>query len=184
MSGMVEQVSCIILAGGEGRRVHGKDKGLVVFNDQPLIALAIAAVSDQCDDIVISANRNIDAYKQYADTVISDTSDSYRGPLAGIAACLPYCIHERILVIACDMPALPAILVERLSADADRYPICIATVAGHHQLAMIIHHGLLPSIRQYLDNAQLKLITWVRSLPYQTVSFDDMPEAFANLNQI
>jgi len=184
MNSSAKQVSCIILAGGEGRRVHGQDKGLVLFNDRPLIAHAIAAVNKQCDDIVISANRNIESYQQYADTVISDTSDSYRGPLAGIAACLPYCRHEHILVIACDMPALPAMLVERLAADADVYPVCIASVDDHHQLAMIIHHSLLPSIRQSLDNEQLKLITWVRSLPYTTVSFDDMPAAFANLNRL
>jgi molybdenum cofactor guanylyltransferase len=184
MNDILKLFSCIILAGGEGRRVHGKDKGLVLFKDQPLIAHVIAAVSHQCDDIVISANRNIESYRQYADTVIADSSDSYRGPLAGIAACLPHCRHEQVLVIACDMPALPASLVERLAADTDSYPVCIATLGGHHQLAMIIHRSLLPSIRQSLDNDQLKLITWVRSLQYQTVSFDDMPEAFANLNKI
>jgi len=184
MSDILKQFSCIILAGGEGRRVHGKDKGLVLFKNRPLIDHVITAVSHQCDDIVISANRNIESYRQYADTVISDSSNSYRGPLAGIAACLPHCRHEHVLVIACDMPALPATLVERLAADTDSYPVCIATVGGHHQLAMIIHQNLLQSLRQSLDNDQRKLITWVRSLQYQTVSFDDLPKAFANLNKI
>jgi len=184
MNSIVKQFSCIILAGGEGRRMQGQDKGLVLYKNRPLIEHVIASVKQQCSDIVISANRNIDSYRQLADKVISDPSDSYRGPLAGIAACMPHCIHENILVVACDMPDLPDTLVERLATGIDRYPVCIATVDDHHQLAMMIRKNLLASIQQCLDDDQLKLIAWARSVQYQAISFDDMPGAFVNLNKL
>jgi molybdenum cofactor guanylyltransferase len=184
MSNNTHQFSCIILAGGEGKRANGMDKGLITYNDKPLIEYVIDAVSLQVDDIVISANRNIDSYQQYSDSVISDTSDYYRGPLAGIAASLPHCRHEVVLVVACDMPSLTDDLVARLAVDIDDKSICIASVGEHHQLAMVIKKDLLESIQQRLDNDRLKLIEWVESVPYSTVSFDDIPQAFTNLNEL
>jgi molybdopterin-guanine dinucleotide biosynthesis protein A len=179
-----EQFSCIILAGGEGKRAGGRDKGLIQYKNKPLIEHVIATVNKQCRDIVISANRNIESYKQLADKVISDTAAEYRGPLAGIAACLPHCQHERVLIVACDMPELPDALVARLAADSDNYPVSIATVNDHHQLAMLINRDLLASIQQNLDRDQLKLISWVQSVTFKSVSFDDLAGAFANMNQL
>ena len=184
MSNNAINFSCIILAGGEGKRAQGMDKGLVLYNDRPLIEHVIDAIKNQVDDIVISANRNIEAYDQYTGKVITDSSNNYQGPLAGIAASLPYCKHELVLVVACDMPGLPANLVERLATDIQNKSICIAIVDGHHQLAMIIKKDLLESIRQRLNNDQLKLIQWVESVAYNTVDFDDIPQAFINLNHL
>lgn len=184
MSNNTLQFSCIILAGGEGKRANGMDKGLIIYTGKPLIEHVIDAVSLQVDDIVISANRNIDSYLQYSNNVISDTSDSYRGPLAGIAASLPFCRHDLVLVVACDMPALPADLVERLAVDIDNKSIAIATVGDHHQLAMVLKKSLLESIQQQLADDRLKLIQWVQSVPYNIINFDDIPQAFINLNKL
>ena len=178
------QFSCIILAGGLGKRAGGADKGLILYKNRPLIEHVIDAVSPQVDDIIISANRNTETYKKYTSSVITDESPEYRGPLAGIAACLPYCKHEHALIVACDTPALPANLVERLAADIHNNSIDIATVGGHHQLAMIVSKDLVDSIKQQLGKNQLKLIQWVKSVNYSPVSFDDNPEAFVNLNEL
>ena len=82
------------------------------------------------------------------------------------------------------MPNLPDNLVERLTENLENNSICIATVKNYHQLAMIIRNNLSASIQQHLDKNQLKLIQWVESVPYNTVSFDDMPDAFTNLNHL
>jgi len=177
-------VSCIILAGGEGKRAGGLDKGLVNYQDKPLIEHVITAINNQVDDIVISANRNVKTYQQYTAKVISDAAEHYQGPLAGIAACLKHCQHEQVLVIACDMPGLPSDLVERLYTPLQNQDISIATVDNHHQLAMILKQHLSRSIQHCLDNNLLKLIQWVESVPYTTVNFDDVPKAFTNLNHL
>ena len=179
-----DNISCIILAGGEGKRVGGLDKGLVSYKNRPLIEHVIDNVHSQVDDIIISANRNIKKYNPYAAKVLNDSASDYRGPLAGIAACLRHCRHDMVLVLACDMPELPADLVDRLTSSMHQNTIRIATVNGHHQLAMIINKNLSNSIQQHLDKNQLKLIQWVESVSYETVSFDDIADAFVNLNHL
>ena len=187
-------VSCIILAGGRGKRAGGLDKGLLPYgkkigenktgNNKPLIEHVINAVKNQVDDIVISANRNIESYKSYSANVFGDSSEDYQGPLAGIAACLKHCKHELVLVVACDMPNLPSNLVTRLISEIQDNSFSIATVDNHHQLALIIKDNMVDSVQQRLKNNQLKLIQWVESVPYITVSFDDIPDAFVNLNHL
>ena len=182
-------VSCIILAGGRGKRAGGLDKGLLSYEkktgeNKPLIEYVIDAVKNQVDDIVISANRNTESYKRYSANVIGDSTEDYQGPLAGIAACLKHCKHELVLLVACDMPNLPCNLVKRLISEIQNNSISIATVDKHHQLALVIKSNLLDSAQQHLNNNQLKLIQWVESVPYNTVSFDDIPDAFVNLNHL
>ena len=178
------ETSCIILAGGEGKRVGGQDKGLVRYKGQVLIATVINSIKDQVDDIVISANRNIDAYRNFSHHVIKDSASEYRGPLSGIAASLPYCQHSHVLIVACDMPTLPDDLVSRLSDAIERNDTAIATIGGRHQLVMLINKNSRASIQQRLDDNRLKLIQWVESTSYRTVSFDDKAEAFININRL
>lgn len=184
MSSTSNQVSCIILAGGKGSRAGGADKGLLAYKDKPLIQHVIDRVVPQTDEIIISANRNLDTYNQYATKVISDSVDDYQGPLAGIAACLKLCTHEQVLVVACDMPALPDDLLDRLADNMQNNSVCIATVSNRHQLALLVKKNLSDSIMSHISQNQLKLIQWVESVPHATASFDDTPDAFLNLNTI
>jgi len=185
MSNSIEaKISAIILAGGEGRRAGGRDKGLLDYNGRPMIEHVIDRIRPQADEIIISANRNLEQYRQYASQVIADETDSYRGPLAGISACLPACGHPLTLVVACDMPLLPADLVRRLlSAMADT-DVAIATVNRQHQLALLLKTSLRDSIEQYLAGNRRKLITWIEAQRHTSVPFDDLAEAFVNLNRL
>lgn len=184
MTNRADPISCIILAGGMGKRAGGMDKGLIPYKDKPLIEHVINAIKNQVDDIVISANRNIESYKRYSTSVVGDSTQDYQGPLAGIAACLSHCRHKYILVVACDMPNLPADLATRLFKEIKNNAISIATVGSHHQLTMLVTADVHDSVQQHLNNQQLKLIQWVESLASTTVSFDDKAEAFINLNNL
>ena len=178
------RLSCIILAGGRGTRAGGADKGLLTFEGRPLIEHIIQSVAPQVDDIIISANRNTEEYRRYSNRVVTDNDDGYLGPLSGILSCLPHCAHELVLIVACDMPALPDDLAERLLADINDKAISMVTIDGQHQLALLIHKDLADSLQQQLDKGQLSLIRWVESLPYATASFDDAAEKFTNLNTL
>jgi intracellular sulfur oxidation DsrE/DsrF family protein len=56
------RVAAVVLAGGEGRRMGGADKGLLAYQGYPLIEWVLTAVTPQVDEVVISANRNLDRY--------------------------------------------------------------------------------------------------------------------------
>jgi len=173
--------SAIILAGGEGRRAGGADKGLLLHRGAPLIEHVIATIAPQVDDIIISANRNIERYRSYGHEVIRDNADIHQGPLSGMLACLPVCRHERVLVVPCDMPNLPDDLVDRLG-PVNSADISIAQVDSQLQLAMIVHRNLAPSIEAALDNDELSLMRWVKSCNYHSVTFDERSR-FSNLNE-
>ena len=155
--------SCIVLAGGEGKRVNGRDKGLIVYKNKPLIQHVLDAVAPQVDEIIISANRNIKNYAAYGYQVISDTADKYQGPLAGIAAALPHCKHDWVLIVPCDMPFLPFDIIEILANGITNNHLCIAETKNRLQLVFLINKSLQASLEQSLQNNQLRLMQWIQS---------------------
>jgi len=180
--------SCIILAGGEGRRVGGNDKGLLPYKNKRLIEHVIERMSPQVTDIVISANRNIETYQslchEKVTVVVADQAEHYLGPLSGITACLPHCQNRYVLVVACDMPLLPDNLATKLSSNIAQHEIIIASVKQRHQLVLLIKKSVLPSLQQALNHKQLKLIQWVESQDYCQLAFDEQVQSFANMNTL
>lgn len=101
-----------ILAGGEGRRLAGADKGLVRWRGQALVQQVLAALKPQTTAQVISANRNLDVYACFGVTVVRDGGGG--GPLAGLAALLASTETDWLFCVPCDAPLLPADLASRL----------------------------------------------------------------------
>ena len=174
-------VSCIILAGGEGKRVNHADKGLIQFNGQPLISHVITSLQNQVDDIVISANRNLEQYKQYSPTVIPDITGNH-GPLSGIAAALPACKHELVLIVPCDMPNLPDNLLTKLLANIERHDITIVEIQGRLQLVFLMQKSLLHSAQSHVSSGKYKLMQWVTSHSHFIIDFNETPDSFKNMN--
>jgi molybdopterin-guanine dinucleotide biosynthesis protein A len=181
MNKSANEVSCIILAGGEGKRVGGVDKGLLEYREKPLIEHVIEKVSPQVDDIVISANRNTERYQHYSQKVISDESERYLGPLAGINAALTHCQHDRVLIVACDTPFLPSDIIYRFLSSQTDANLHIASTNKQLQLVMLIHKNLHDSIAQSLHEGQLRLMHWAISQKPEIVEFEN-GSAFKNFN--
>lgn len=181
MSEIPEQFSCIILAGGEGKRVGGVDKGLIEYRNKPLIEHVIDAVSPQVNELVISANRNITRYKNYSDKVISDDLQHYLGPLAGINAALPHCAHDRVLVVPCDTPFLPEDIITQFLSKQNNAHLYIAETSKKLQPVMLIDKTLHKSLQHSLDNNELRLMLWVKSQQPEIIKFTNA-SAFKSFN--
>ena len=173
--------SCIILAGGRGRRMGGQDKGLLDYNHNTLISYVIAAVQPQTDEIIISANRNIERYRCYTDQVISDTLEGYQGPLAGLQACLTHCKHEWVFVAPCDMPFLNTAVFQKLAAMDDNRKIYIAAINEKLQPVFLLQRSLYTSIQSALDEGELRLMRWITSLNPGIIHFTEN-RIFSNFN--
>jgi molybdopterin-guanine dinucleotide biosynthesis protein A len=176
-------ISCIILAGGRGKRFDNQDKGLIKLNNKPLIEHVIERIQPQVDDIVISANRNIETYNKYSSFVTKDSDDNYCGPLAGIASSIPLCNHEWALIVPCDMPVLPENLVDQMQKNIGNKNLCIAETNERLQLVILMHTSLLPDIQLTLDLEQYKLMDWISSQNHIAVHFED-DTAFNNINTL
>ncbi|MFF7110262.1 molybdenum cofactor guanylyltransferase MobA [Pseudomonas sichuanensis] len=103
--------SILILAGGRGQRMGGRDKGLVPWRGEPLVAHVQRVVRGLSDDVVVSCNRNQDLYRPYADQLVGDAEADFPGPLAGVIAGLTVARHEWVVLLACDAPLVDQVLI-------------------------------------------------------------------------
>ncbi len=177
-------VAAVILAGGLGRRMGGADKGLVDYQARPLIEWALDALAPQVDQLVISANRNLDRYAAYGYRVLPDTLPNYPGPLAGVLAALDAVQADWLLVVPCDTPHLPPDLAARLldAALHQNVPLAVAadTTRIHHS-CFIVRTDQRDNLAAFLACGERAVRHWQAGLDSTTVLFDSA--CFANFNQ-
>jgi len=175
-------VTGLILAGGEGRRVGGADKGLLDYRGKPLVAHVIDRFAPQVDTLLISANRNLEDYLDFGYPVVTDASAERLGPLAGIAAGLRACATPWLAVCPCDCPHLPLDLVARLMAGIGAARLAIARSSeGTQPTFMLCRRELQPALEDWLAAGERKLMAWCRNQGAVEVDFPDAT-AFANFN--
>lgn len=114
--------SVLVLAGGRGARMGGRDKGLVEWQGEPLVARACRAARAHTDDLILSCNRNAERYARWADRLVGDREADFPGPLAGVRAGLAVARHPALLVLPCDAPLVDDDLVEALRRRAAEHP--------------------------------------------------------------
>lgn len=177
----------LILAGGQGRRLGGADKGLLPWAGRPLVEWAIAALERQVRTLAISANRHAPIYAAYGYPVIADRQPGYPGPLAGLASALREIRDGWVLCVPCDTPYVPPDLGVRLAAALANggAEIAMATDGiGPHPLHALIPVALADSLERYLACGERSVLGWYRRHRVVEVDFSDSPQSFANLNTL
>ena len=185
MSLQPTEITVVILAGGRGRRMGGKDKGLVKFNGSPLIKHVLSAVSTQAGQLIINANRNLEEYRRYGFPVVSDTMADYQGPLAGFASSMAAANTDFIVTIPCDSPLPPADLVQRLVDALQDEDAELAVAHDGNRLQPVfalIKVSLLPSLQEFLRRGDRKIDLWYAQHKMAKADFSDIPETFLNIN--
>jgi molybdenum cofactor guanylyltransferase len=141
----------------------------------------------QPNRVLISANRNMDAYQQTGHTVVTDERANFMGPLAGIEAGLMRCKKNHLLVVPCDTPLLPNNLYGQLDAALAADPQAKAAYAvcddGQHPLCCLLHPSLSGSLGQFLDAGHGSVLSWLEQVQAMAVHFDDS-NAFSNFNTL
>lgn len=180
------EISSVILAGGQGLRMNGVDKGLVEFRGLPLVAHVVNVIESRVDKIYISANRSFDAYATYGE-VISDDLLDFQGPLAGISKALKVCLTQYLLVLPCDSPLIDSELIDDLinkmeQKDAD---ICVAHDGSiMHATFALMRSSLSKSLDYFLDDGGRKMAHWYRQQNIERVDVSDRLEVLTNLNSL
>lgn len=187
---MIERadITGLVLAGGQGSRMGGQDKGLMPYRGQPLVAHALQRLAPQVARVLISANRHLDTYEALgaasAATVYPDTLPDYPGPLAGMLAGLRRCATPYLAVVPCDTPHLPLDLVARLAQAAAQAQAraALAVANGRRQPAIcLLHVSLADDLADYLNAGHRKLDGCLARWQACEVLFDDA-DAFRNFN--
>ena len=155
----MNKVAGLILAGGEGRRMLGQDKGLVLFQGKPLVQHVIERIAPQVDVLYLSANRNIGQYQQLNYPLIEDLSEfKGMGPLAGLASIEPQLPADitHVQLSACDNPFLAGTMVQNLLDFLHvAEPNCMATMPAldehvHQYSSLLIKRQALAQVADFL----------------------------------
>lgn len=147
--------SILLLAGGQGTRMGGQDKGLIEWRGRPLIAWMHATVRPLTDELLISCNRNRERYEPYADHLLADEEANYPGPLAGIRSALAISRHRWLLVLPCDAPLIDAALLRTLYLSAvrnDKNPLMVRRGTQWEPLCCVIPTRLAGQIEAAWQN--------------------------------
>lgn len=196
MADTLPSYTALVLAGGQGSRMQGQDKGLVLAGGQRLIDHALARLQAQTlapQTVLISANRNALTYASLGWPVLSDTLPDYPGPLAGFLTGMQHCTTPWLLSVPCDSPHFPQDLAERLLVQAvhDSADIVIAADRDSQgelrkqAVFCLMRPTLAEDLSAFVLSGQGKIGAWVARHRYSVVCFDqpgDDPMAFFNVN--
>lgn len=152
-----------------------------------MIAHALQRFCPQVDEVLISANRSLDAYAQFGHRIVCDVIAGYAGPLAGLDAGLLGARHELLACVPCDTPFLPLDLVARLyqGLAAAQAEVAIAkTGAQAHPVFCLARRSAHPALRAYLAAGGRKADGWYAALSVAQVDFGEQAAAFTNLNTL
>ncbi len=178
-------ITGLILAGGQGSRMGGADKGLLLWHGKTLVENALTRLSPQVDRLAISANRNRSAYAKWGYPVLADRFPDFPGPLAGLHAGLAVCDTELLACVPCDTPNYPADLVAKMLATLRRHPHApitwAVTAAGEHPVFLLCKKELAPALERYLVEGNRRVRSFLQESGGKPTRFDD-EAAFDNLN--
>ncbi len=183
----MEKITGVILAGGQGRRMGGVDKGLRVLRGKPMIEWVLERFASQVHEVLINANQNLDVYARFGHPVIADEISGHAGPLAGLQCALSAARHLLVATVPCDSPFLPDDLVTRLNTALQTRQAQIAVAKTRdqpHPVFCLCRRDVLPHLTQFLAGGGRKIDAWYATLHVVEVAFDDQPDAFSNINTL
>jgi molybdopterin-guanine dinucleotide biosynthesis protein A len=193
------EITAIVLAGGQGSRMGGVDKGLQNFNGTPLALHTVLRLQMQAGalvgELMINANRNLSAYEAFGAPVWPDSLSGYAGPLAGFLTGLERCETPYLLTVPCDTPLFPLDLAQRLAQafDDDRTDIAMVSAPeADGQLRpqpvfCLLRVSLLESLSAFTQAGGRKIDRWTAQHTTVQVPFNqpgDDARAFCNANTL
>lgn len=208
------RITGLVLAGGQGTRMGGQDKGLQPFQGVPLALHALQRLQSQVGPRLVSANRHLDRYATFGVPVVTDAEAGHAGPLAGFLAGLSRCDTPWLLTVPCDTPLFPPDLARRLMAaawamDTAGGPVDLAIAAAPQSDGLaadaphagepgaaplrtqpvfcLLRASLRESLAQFMVGGGRKIGAWIAQHPCAVAAFDqpgDDPLGFCNANTL
>jgi molybdenum cofactor guanylyltransferase len=179
MSAQAQEVTGVLLAGGQSRRMGGGDKGLLALAGRPMLAHVLDRLAPQVGRMIINANGDPGRFAPFGLPVIADTVGGFVGPLAGVLAGMRWSAANTpgarwIATAAGDAPLLPRDLVARLAAAVASRAGAIALAQSGGELHPVI--GLWPVA--LADDLEAQLAGGVRKVLHWTDRHGTVPVAF------
>ncbi|MEQ1687924.1 MAG: molybdenum cofactor guanylyltransferase [Sphingopyxis sp.] len=176
----------VIAAGGNGSRIGG-DKAGRVLGGITLLQRAVAFALAQTDRVAIAARADTAlAIEPRLPVLIDHAEDG--GPLVALMRALDFAADlgaHSVLMIPCDMPFLPADLLQRMEAESHGSRVAMArSGARFHPICarwpLTACRAALPS---YAATSNGSLIGLARQVGFAEIAWPDQPtDPFFNIN--
>lgn len=182
-----EDLTGLVLAGGQGSRMDGQDKGLISYEGHPLAMHALKALGTVADSLLISANRSLDGYEALGYPVVTDEDADFQGPLSGVIAGMKVARTPFLMVLPCDMPKVTQSVLEAIliaHQDNPDIPLFVAHDGERIQpLLMLVRTDLMESLRFFLRAGGRKVLGWVEQHPHIKVDLSLWRSCLVNINR-
>jgi molybdopterin-guanine dinucleotide biosynthesis protein A len=137
----------------------GADKARLELHGRTLLDHAVAALDRACGEVWL-ATGDTPRYAELGRRIVLDRSAGL-GPLAGLEAALANAPEGWVAILACDMPAVDALLVARLFEAAESGAddaVMLGSSAGVEPLCAVYHTRLAVCARAALDAGDRRMI--------------------------
>jgi molybdopterin-guanine dinucleotide biosynthesis protein A len=109
--------SSLLLAGGLGTRLNGREKALMIFEGRTLLERTLEILDTVSDEVIVSLRdesqlRHFSIYLRDRKVVLDSIRDA--GPLAGMLAGFEQACTDCVFVVACDMPFINSGLIDMM----------------------------------------------------------------------
>lgn len=185
-----DDITGLVLAGGLGTRMQGRDKGLIELGGSTMIERVVERLRPQVGPLLISANRNLSRYRELELPVLEDPAAvRHCGPLAGLLAGLTAATTSWLAVVPCDAPRLPADLVARLASALERGDLLALASDGVREqpLFCLLSRSMEPDLAAWLAAGKRSVTGYFARPPLRRrlrlVDFSDSAENFLNINR-
>ncbi len=181
--GMSEDVVVgVILAGGQGRRMGGREKLALTLGGERLVDIAARRLEPQVGTMVVAANRDVGGGLAWC----ADIFEGSMGPLAGLHAGFAWATQNlpaarAIASVPVDCPFFPLDLVARLAAAG---PPCFArdSERGHPIFGLWPLELAAQLSARLADGGRLAIEDFAADVGAKAVAFE-AANAFFNVNR-
>lgn len=176
-------ITGVALCGGEGRRMGGMEKPMLPLHGRPLVAHVLDRLAPQVGRVIISANRELDAYRALGHPVISDQVPGL-GPLGGISSVAPHVTTPWMFCCPGDAPRLDTALVARLASATDEEIAAVYPDDGTRRqyLFLLVRTSACRSLTAHLDGGARSVHGWLARNDAHAIAMHDLGPSFANVN--
>lgn len=173
------EISVIILAGGKSSRM-GQDKRVIHLNGKSLISYSIDLANEFSDDIIISANDQLQMFTPYK--IVPDI-ESEAGPVIANISSLKQIKHKAAIVITCDMPFISNDLIRILIQESNKNAITYFSNKGSfYPFPSIFPISFLKDIIELSRKGKNSLKDLMLSLPTNKIQIPANPNKYSFLN--
>jgi molybdenum cofactor guanylyltransferase len=175
-----------VVAGGRSRRM-GRDKALLGWGGATLLDHAIRTLGAVCTDVRVLSGLQ----RRYTDrgrAVVVDAPPE-AGPLAGLAAALAAAAPKPAILLAVDMPFVPAELLKYMADTLADWDVAVPVIpAGPEPLCAVYGATCLDPVRDALAAGERKMASFWPRVRVLRHSADDLARfgppdrMFRNLN--